>query len=231
MARRRRNPFDMYGMFVPDSSDLLNDLVSGPRTRDDSLSSLVAKSHSWVPGTAEYEEGHKAIARLLGPKPVAKQVEARPIRVASLSEHDQEVLKRALDLASVTSLSYLHSILQPTHWVGDKVMPLEGLGIEEPVENLEVVIPSRVRGSVESLLGKFIGAAIIHDVYAERWIHPHQDPGTDVLVGAMIPRDLHVGNVWKAVRNYVKKQATTQPYLADLLEESGIGPGLGINEL
>lgn len=39
----------------------------GPPTRESALASAVARSHSWMPGTAAYDEGHREIASLLGP--------------------------------------------------------------------------------------------------------------------------------------------------------------------
>lgn len=82
---------DMWG--VPQRAPL-----SGPPTRESALARAVARSHSWAPGSAEYDEGHAEIRSLLGPVRGARKSSSKS---SSGSKKSTAHLFKSLNLGNV----------------------------------------------------------------------------------------------------------------------------------
>lgn len=130
-------------------------------------------------------------------------------------------LKAAGDRNPVASLV---NFLNKTHWGSKLSEPLIAANITLTGSQLMQVadtVPPIPGNDAIPMLGNLYGAMIVYDIFAESWIHPHQDPGTLEVISVVVPTS-NVPELIAAVDKYLKKAQKRIPNLKDLMEESGI---------
>lgn len=143
---------------------------------------------------------------------------------------ESPILKLAKKIVATRNLTFLERLLRRTHWGTDSRRPLYGLNISKDASELVDATSISAR-ELPKLVGEFLGAGFIQDALTEAgWTHPHNDPGTEVVVKNVASElKLKYNDVLAATRSYMRNESKKSAVVAEMLEESGIGPGLGID--